>query len=333
MLKITDVKELLDKRVLVLCDLDVPIEDGKILDSTRLEKVLPTIKYTIDRGAKPIIAGKVGRPNGEFKEELSTRHLEVFFNSHLGEGVYEILENLRFDSREKENNAEFARELVQKTSADLFVNECFSTAHNEHASTVQIPQLLPTYLGENFAKEIDALLKVLDGPDEPVVSIIGGAKIETKKPVITALQKISQKVLIGGKIGLQWEDEIPENVVLPTDYADDQKDIGPDTISKYKEILKSSKTVIWAGPMGLYEEPKYNKGTMAIARAILDAQTSYVVIGGGNTIDALNKMSILDKFEEKGHVSTGGGAMLQFLAKKGNLPAILAIAQSQQKNG
>lgn len=310
--------DLANKKVLVRCDLDVPIENGKILESYRLEAALPTLKYLQRSGAKVIIAGHMGKPDGKVDQKLSTEQLKSFFDQKLGLDSFELLENLRFDSREEANDEEFAKELAQL--ADIYVNESFATSHRNHASIVGIPKYLPHFAGLRFEQEIENLSKVLNNPAKPLVAIIGGAKLESKKPVVSKFLEIADYVLLGQKLGLDWKDEIPENLHLPIDAKDQIFDIGPETINEYKKIIASAKTIIWAGPMGIFEEPAHEKGTKEIAQAIADAQ-AYKVAGGGNTVDAINRYHLGDKIN---FVSTGGSAMLEYLANE-TLPGLEAL--------
>src|SRR3989344_1206856 len=303
-------------RVFVRCDLDIAMKNGEINETYRLEADIPTLKLIIDRGGIPIIAGHMGRPGGKYVEEFSTKQLKPFFDKELGMGNYELLENLRFDPREEENSAEFAKELIQKTGAQIYVNESFTTAHRAHTSTTQLPKLLPAYAGLRLLEEVRVLGGLLKNPKRPLVMIAGGAKLATKKPVIKKLLTIADEVLVGGRIGMEWTEEKPKNLHVPVDYVDDF-DIGKETINQFAEIVSTAKTIIWAGPMGKYEDEKYIVGTELLAEEVI-ASDAYTVVGGGDIIAALRDLELLDLF---GYVSVGGGAMLDFL-ERGNLPAL-----------
>jgi phosphoglycerate kinase len=305
-------------RVLVRLDLDVPIKNGAVLEPYRLESALPTLQFLKQKGAKIIIAGHMGKPGGKVVPELSTTHLKPFFDEHLGKDNYELLENLRFDPGEEENNPKFSEHLA--SMADAYVNESFATCHREHASIVGVPQLLPSFAGMRLIQEVDTLSKVLKNPKKPLIAVVGGAKLESKRPVIDKFLNIADAVLVGGKIGLNWADEVPDNLFLPIDYAEQNKDIGPSTIAGFKEILSCAGTVIWAGPLGLFEEDKFFTGTKTIAEFVASG-SSYKIAGGGDTIAALDKAGVLEKFD---FISTGGGAMLDFLVK-GNLPGLKVL--------
>jgi phosphoglycerate kinase len=312
-------------RVFFRGDLDVPIENGQILEPFRLDSLLETLNYILSKNAKPIIAGHIGKPDGKVVEDLSTMQLLPYFNEKLGEGNFELLENLRFNPGEEKNDPVFAKELASK--ADVYVNDSFATCHRKHASIVGITEFLPSYAGCELQKEVETLGKLLKNPQRPLVAIIGGAKLESKKPVISVFLEIADFVLTGGKLGLDWKEAVPAKLILPLDYAGDNKDIGPETIKKFKDIISRAKTILWAGPMGLYEEEEFFTGTKEIAQAIAKASTedgAFSVIGGGDTIAAVNKAGVANKFN---FISTGGGAMLQYLAE-GTLPGLDALNES-----
>lgn len=304
--------------VFVAGDLDVPLENNKILDTFRLDCMCDTLKYIVEKGGYPIIGGHVGRPNGKVVASLSTEHLKPYFDQHLGTGEFELLENLRFDPREEKNDDAFARELASK--ADVYVNEVFSTSHRKFASIIGIPKYIPAFAGLRLEQEIKTLDELLTLPQHPFVVIIGGAKLEDKKPVVSKFIEIADYVLLGGKVGLQWVADMPQNLRVPTDYAEDQKDIGTETIGNYSNIISTAKTILWAGPMGMYENPDFIKGSKEIAEAIVAATQSgaHSVVGGGDTVEVLTTLGLRDGIS---FVSTGGGAMLDYLAY-GTLPGI-----------
>jgi len=302
-------------KAFVRCDLDVPVENGEIKETYRLHAILPTLILLKNSNANIIIAGHMGKPKGRSTPSLSTKVLLPFFNKHLGEGGFELLENLRFDPGEEANDPTYAKELAAK--AEIYINESFATSHREHASIVGIPKYLPSFAGNRLVLEVATLSEVRDNPKKPLVTIIGGAKLESKLPVVNKFLEISDAVLIGGKLGLEWKGSIPDNMYLPKDYAPGSQDIGFQTIKIFSDIIKNAKTIIWAGPMGAYENEAFIKGTKEIAEAVIASQ-AYKVVGGGDTLNALDKFGYLDKFS---FVSTGGGAMLEFLAK-GTLPGL-----------
>ena len=309
------------QRVLVRCDLDVPVAHKEVQEKYRLEASLETLNYIISRGGFPVIMGHIGNPSGKADERLSTKNLSFFFDNALGKGKYELLENLRFNHGEEENNLQYAKQLA--ANGTIYVNESFATSHRKHASIVGVPEWIPAYAGIRFQKEIETLDLLLGDVKRLFVIVIGGAKLESKLPVVKKFLKRADFVLLGGKLGMEWNEELPFNLVIPKDYAPENKDIGKQTIADYTEIISRAGTILWAGPMGAYEQPEYSLGTAQIASAIAKKtqEGAFTVIGGGDTITAVNSYSLLDKFS---FVSTGGGAMLQYLAEK-TLPGIEAL--------
>jgi len=305
-------------KVFVRCDLDVPVDHGKIKEKYRLAAAIETLNFIINKGGIPVIAGHVGKPEGKVVENLSTKQLLPYFDEMLGKDKYELLENLRFDAREEKNDTEYAKELASK--AEIYVNESFATSHRSHTSIVSVPKLLPHFAGFRLQKEIETLGSLIKSSARPFVSIVGGSKLESKMPVISKLLKISDTVMLGGKIALSWTDPVPANLILPVDDFD-TKDIGTKTIEKFKEILRSAKTVFWAGPLGMYETDLFARGTREIAQEISDLTKSGAiksVVGGGDTIAAIQRTIQMDRFT---FASTGGGASLQYLTEE-TLPGI-----------
>jgi len=308
--------------VFVRCDIDVPIENGNIAETFRLDKLLETLKFIIEKGGIPLIAGHIGKPDGRFDEKFSTKHLISYFNEKLGENKFEILENLRFDPREEQDDPEFAKELASK--AEIYVNESFATCHREHTSIVELPKILPSYAGFRLRKEIEALNKVIKTPEKPLIVVIGGAKLESKIPVIDKFLVTADFVLLSSFLSANWSKEIPQNLIISLNRDINSKDTDPETITVFKEKIKSAKTVLWAGPLGMYEKEEFIVGTREIALEIAkvtEEKGIYSLVGGGDTISALDKLGLLGKFS---FVSTGGSAMLQYLAE-GTLPGITAL--------
>ncbi len=317
---VTDAKIVLGSKILVRCDLDVPIENGKILDTFRLTAGLPTLNYIKEHGAMPVILGHIGRPKGA-DSEFSTTVLASFFDKQLGAGNYVLLENSRFDSREKDADMGFAKELVQKSGAVSYVNDAFGVSHRSDTSIVALPKVLTSYAGISLMNEVSNIEKVIKNPIRPLVAVIGGAKLETKKPLVKKFVEFSDYVLIGGRIGLEWDTYVPSNLYLPSDYSDDRKfDIGIKTAETYVNIINRAGTVVWAGPMGKFEEEKYALGTNTVAQTI-SKSPAFSVVGGGDTIHALTKIGMIKSFS---FVSAGGGALLDFLVL-GNLPGLRAL--------
>jgi len=305
-------------KVLVRCDLDVAVGPSGPEEPYRLEACMETLNYIVHTGGFPVIIGHMGQPHGAYDAKLSTENLRGFFTQKLGENNFLLLENLRFDPREETNDEHFAQELARL--GDIYVNECFSTSHRNHASFIAITKSLPSYAGFRLMKEIQTLTKLLESPQRPFSVIIGGAKLESKLPVVTKMLQLADYVLLAGKLGPQWKGKKPNNLYLPVDYVGDQKDLGPTTLETYARVLKKSKSVLWAGPAGMYEDERYIKGTEFLARTMIINHIN-ATVGGGDTIAALSKLKLLGKFD---FVSVGGGAMLTFISE-GTLPGIQAL--------
>lgn len=309
------------KRVIVWAALNAPVEEGRVLDDTRLKAAAETIDKLIKKGASVLLIGHLGRPKGKNASlslqpvadklgQILNSNVELIDEIKAPKTPLSILENIRFWPEEEKKNPEFAKKIAKL--GHIYVNDCFPSSHHAGATMLFLPKFLPAFAGPNLIREVEELKKLLEHPARPLVSIIGGAKIKTKLPVIDNLAKVSNNVLIGGK--LMFEVNIaylPENVTVAHDDVD-KKDIGPKTIRLFKELLEPAKTIIWNGPMGIFEEEKYAVGTKEIARTVADSP-AYSVIGGGDSIEALNKFGLLDKIN---YVSHGGGAMLEFLAGK-----------------
>ncbi len=294
------------KRVLVRGDLDVPLRDGAVTDDTRIRECLPTIKYLLEHGASVILMGHLDRPEGRVVEKLKMAPVQEKLTELLGSSNFTLRENLRFNPGEENNDPEFAKELASQ--GDFYVNEAFAASHRAHASVVGVPQLLPHCAGLHFVKEVENLSKVIENPQKPLVFVIGGAKPETKMPLVEEFKKKTDFVLVGGKLAAS------------NDLAKDGLDINSEAIQRFLEIIKTARTIVWNGPMGKYEDEKWQEGTRKIAVAIAQSP-GFKVVGGGDTIAALTKFGLLVKMD---YVSTGGGAMLEFLAK-GTLPGIDAL--------
>lgn len=329
----TDIN-IVGKKVIVRGDLDVPLKNGQIEDVTRIEKNLATLKELLNKNNQIFLISHVGRPKDRdpnFSLKLIIPYLEdllkerVTFQENLEEnlaGKITLLENLRFWAEEEDNNFDFAKNLAN--FGEIYVNECFSVAHRSHASVAILPTLLPSYFGLELEREVKELQKVLDHPERPLVAIIGGAKLETKLPAITNLAKVADKVLVGGKLMFEAENtKLPNNVIVAVDHVD-HKDIGQETLALFQRAIDPAKTVVWNGPMGLFEEEKYSLGTKKLAEVIANSN-SYSLVGGGDTIAALKSINLLSKID---FVSVGGGAMLEFLGGK-KLPALVALGYYQ----
>ena len=322
------------KRIIVRCDFDVPVEGGTVVDESRVKKTLGTLRFLLDEKAKLVLIAHIGRPEEPDKglslvlvKKTLENYLkrEVAFQDKLAineRAPINLLENLRFWPEEEENNQDFAKKLA--SFGDAYVNECFAASHRSHASIVSIPKFLPAFAGFNLIKESEELGKILQSPARPLVAIIGGAKLETKLPVIYNLAKVADRVLVGGRLMFEADRRsLPENVVVAHDDID-AKDIGEGSVQIFQGVINQAKMIVWNGPMGVFEDPKYTNGTRQLADSVI-ASRAYSVVGGGDTISALNKFGLTDKID---FISTGGGAMLEVLAGK-TLPGIKALNSSK----
>lgn len=333
-----------NKKVLVRVDFNVAMDkNGRIIDDFRIKESLPTIDYLIKNKAKIILMSHWGRPKTGLSKDRKRFGLEPvakyiqknyglkikFIDDCVGKsarqkinvlknGEVALLENLRFYQGEEKNDLKFAKSLA--SSADIYVNDGFGVSHRKHASCVGITKFLPSYAGLLLEKEVLTLSKILKNPRKPAVAIIGGVKLETKLPLIKSLVKRYDHILIGGRIGLKIKPN-DKKIILPADYQGKSKfDIGEKTIVIFKEIIKKAKTIVWNGPMGMFENKRFEKGTKEIGIAVVKSK-AFKVAGGGDTIAALDKYRLFNKID---FISTGGGAMLEFLDGK-KLPGIEAL--------
>lgn len=379
------------KRVIVRVDFNVPIKDGAVGDDARIRAALPTIEHLVNGGAKVILMSHLGRPAGEGFEEKFTlapaaaRLAElidapVVFAAdtvgddarakaaELADGSVLVLENLRFDKREKKNDPAFCEELA--SLAELYVNDAFGTAHRAHASTAGIASLLPAYAGFLLAGEVETLSGMLDAPKRPFVAILGGSKVSDKVGVIDALIDKADTIIIGGgmcftfllaqgkAVGTSLKEEdwveragdmiekaqaagvkllLPVDVVAADAFAEDANaltcsvdaipadmmglDIGPETEKLYADAIAEGSTVFWNGPMGVFEMKAFEHGTRAVAEAVAANKDAATIIGGGDSVAAVNKFSLAD---EMTFISTGGGASMELVEGK-TLPGVAAL--------
>lgn len=379
------------QRVLVRCDFNVPLIDGKITDENRLVASLPTLKKLINDGGKIILCSHLGKPKGPdpaFSLAPVAKRLsellgqEVKFAADdtvvgdnaraavdaMKDGDVILLENTRFRPEETKNGEAFSKDLA--SICDVFVNDAFGTAHRAHCSNVGVTQFVDTaVVGYLMQKEIDFLGNAVNNPVRPFVAILGGSKVSSKIPVINNLLDKVDTLIIGGGmsytfqkangghvgqslveddyldyaremmekakekgvkllipidtvVGKDFSNETPSRVVKAGHQEDDDMgmDIGPDTRELYKEALKGAKTVVWNGPMGVFEFENFAKGTIAVAEALAELEDATTVIGGGDSASAVNNLGFGDKMT---HISTGGGASLEFLEGK-ELPGVAA---------
>ncbi|WP_440321680.1 phosphoglycerate kinase [Laedolimicola sp.] len=383
------------QRVLVRCDFNVPLKDGKITDENRLVAALPTIKKLIADGGKVILCSHLGKPKGEPKPELSLAPVAKRLSELLGQevkfaadpevvgpnakaaveamkdGEVVLLENTRYRAEETKNGEAFSKELA--SLADVFVNDAFGTAHRAHCSNVGVTQYVKTsVVGYLMQKEINFLGNAVNNPERPFVAILGGAKVADKLNVIANLLEKCDTLIIGGgmaytflkakgyEVGTSLVDDekidyckemmekaekLGKKLLLPVDTTIAKEfpnpidaeievsvvpsneipadmmglDIGTKTAELYAEAVKSAKTVVWNGPMGVFENPILAKGTIAVAKSLAETDAT-TIIGGGDSAAAVNTLGFGDKMT---HISTGGGASLEFLEGK-ELPGVAA---------
>lgn len=339
--------KLKNKYVLVRVDFNVPLDKkGRVKDNSRIKAALPTINYLIKQKAMVILMTHLGKPKGKIVPELKLsgvyKELKKFlknvyklndcignevdsFIDKMTPGEVVLLENLRFYPEEEKNDAGFAEELAK--NADYYVNDAFATMHRAHASVEAVTRYLPSAAGFLVEKEIKELSKVLK-PRKPLVWLVGGIK-EDKYLALQTITKKADFALVGS--GLVDLVKIKNRkIIMPVDFTKDKQnrhlDIGPKTIKLFKSYLKKAKTVVWNGPLGMFEDPKFAKGTKQIAQFIA-GQKAVKIIGGGESAEAINKFKLEKKMT---WVSTGGGASLEFLLGK-KLPGILALERSRKK--
>ena len=316
------------KKVLLRLDLDVPLreENGLMVieDDSRLLAGMDTLGLCLEFASSVTICGHLGRPGGKEDPKLSVKPIvdwieEGYGHIQLPPGKLHILENLRFEPGEDASDPEFAKELA--SHGDFYVYEAFAS-HRPSASTTIVPTLLPHAAGLRFAQEVDELTQVRENPIRPLVAILGGAKVDDKLPVIKAMAAKADVVLVGGKLAAEIKEQGIEGLganVMVGKLTEDGFDISDETVGAWSNLLKTAKEVVWNGPLGKFEDPKYNQ-TEKIAKAVIESGAKSI-IGGGDTISAVTQYGLADQFT---FVSTGGGAMLKLLAD-GTLPTIEAL--------
>jgi phosphoglycerate kinase len=329
--------------VLVRSDLNVPLGDGQVADDTRIRASLPTLRVLLERDASRVtVCSHLGRPNGE-DPAYSMRPVAQRLRQLLPDERVRLLENTRFNPGETTNDPVFARELAADN--ELFVEDAFGSVHRAHASTVGVAELLPAYAGLLLEKELSELGKLLGDVEHPFVLISGGAKVEDKLGVLQNLGGKADSVLVGGKMAeeIRTDNPLPFDVVLPVDvvaageFAEDAEtkvtpydqlpegwlglDIGPETREVFARHIDAARTIFWNGPMGVFEWPPFAEGTKAVAEAVAANQDAYSVVGGADSVRALNELHLAGLVS---WVSTGGGASLELLEGK-ELPGVAAI--------
>jgi phosphoglycerate kinase len=335
------------KKVLLRCNLDVPLSPGgSVADDTRIQNSIKTIKYLLSRDSRLIMISHLDRPGGKPVPGLSLKPVVArlklmlpgtkinFSGEIIGEKTKRmaavlkpkeilVLENLRFDPGEKANDRQFTQALA--ALADCFVNDDFAASHRSHASIVGLATVLPSALGLSVLGEVAALSKVRQNPQRPVVIILGGKK-RSKTRSVAKMADWADNILVGGQL-IEY-DGVPEIMgqhrKILGSLTKDGEDITMETVKKFKKVIAKAKTIVWAGPMGVFEEKRFERGTREVAKAVVESE-AYKVVGGGDTEAALSKFGLLNKID---YVSSGGGAMLAYLAD-GTLPGIEAI----RKNG
>ncbi len=383
-----------NKRVLVRLDLNVPLENGEVSDDTRIRAALPTIRFLLEHNSVPILCSHLGRPKGKVDPKYSLKPVAERLVQLLDRpvqmapdcigpvvgmmarrmplGAVLLLENLRFHAEEEANDLEFAKALA--SSAQVYVNDAFGSAHRAHASTVGVTAYLPAVAGFLMEKELTFLGQALATPERPFVAVLGGVKVSDKIGVIHNLLKKVDRLLIGGGMantlfkakGKAVQESLVENdkldeartliskagskLILPVDVVVADRmdreakkrivsvdavpfgwrilDIGPESVKRFTKYLRTARTVIWNGPMGVFEFEPFATGTFAIAHALAELHEATTIIGGGDSASAVERAGVANRMT---HISTGGGASLEFLEGK-KLPGVAVLAERDKSS-
>ena len=332
------------KRVLVRADLNVPLEDGRVADDTRIRAAVPTLRLLLERGAADVaVCSHLGRPKTDGdRARFTMAPVAARLRELVPDERVHVLENTRFNPGETKNDEGYARELAD--DRDVYVNDAFGSAHRAHSSTEAVAHLLPAYAGLLLLDELAHLGRLLGEIERPFVLVAGGAKVDDKLGVLEHLGGRADAVLIGGKMAEQLRDEnplpfpveLPVDVVAAASFAANAEsrvvpydavpagwlglDIGPETSERFGAIVREAKTVFWNGPMGVFEWPRFAAGTKAVAEAVAEVD-GYTVVGGGDSVRAAREAGLADKIS---WISTGGGASLELLEGR-ELPGVAAI--------
>jgi phosphoglycerate kinase len=386
-----DLPELIGATVLVRCDLNVPLEDGRVTDDLRITASVPTLRELLDRGATLVVCSHLDRPKGKVVDSLRLDPVAGALGEALGQRVHKLdqvvgpevqkavmaagagsltmLENLRFDPGEEQNDPAFAEQLA--VLAEFYVDDAFGAAHRAHASVVGVAQRLPAVAGRLMQREVEVLSRLLDGAEEPFVAILGGAKVSDKLSTVRALVERVDALLVGGAMAFSFLAaagaevgrslvepdrfgevreavkaaeargvliQLPEDVVAAPEPTLDAKhrtvradaiprdlmglDIGPRTVEEFARTIADAKTILWNGPMGVFELEPFSAGTRGVAMAVAGAN-AFTVVGGGDSLAAVRKFDLADSID---HLSTGGGASLEFLEGR-ELPGIAVLME------